>query len=156
MTLRHVNESVARELATAFERAEGEALERTWREDARFHIAGHNPFSGTYQGRAAVRELAERRRQYLAGRVHHMELVGTSAGECHVALLFRTRATVGDCPLTWRSTTLFFFEHGFLTDCWMLVDDEVAFNTFWGAADRAKPPPAPPPALSAQGSGAAG
>jgi ketosteroid isomerase-like protein len=99
--------------------------------NAIYHIPGHNPLAGTYRGTDEIAELVRRRREVLQHRHHHSTFVSTSVSDEHVAIVHQFEAEIDGQPITWRGTSVYFFEDNRIVTCWLFVDDIDAFDRFW-------------------------
>ncbi|MCL5274775.1 MAG: nuclear transport factor 2 family protein [Chloroflexi bacterium] len=132
----HPNESIIRQLliSCAPDCHDPSVLRKYLDEQAVYHIPGLNVLSGEYKGWEAIHAMTQRRAQLLQNRQHEVKLVGTTVSNEHVAILHQFEADSPDGRLRWRGNSVYFVKQGKITECWLFVDDEDAFNAFWGPA----------------------
>ena len=133
----HPNETVIRQLTVACspECQNPQVLPQFLTEQTVYHIPGINALSGEYKGCDEISRMTQKRARLLHSRPYDVKLVGTTVSNEHVAILHQFEADNPGGRLRWRGNSIYFMRDGKITECWLFVDDEDAFNEFWGRAE---------------------
>jgi hypothetical protein len=95
-----------------------------------WHVPGRNAIAGEYQGKDQVMEYVRWRRA-LVGNTFEITVEDVLANDEHGLVIARGSAVRGDNSVSWRAHGLYRFEHGRIAECWVLPEDQYAFDAIW-------------------------
>ncbi len=118
-----------RKLYDALQARDIPALTRAFARSS-YHVPGNNIVSGTYRGSEEILGLfartAAETNDTLAFELH--DIVG---GENHVVMLDHQTGRRGDRTIDQSRVLIAHIENGIMTEVWLVVEDEYAFDEFW-------------------------
>jgi uncharacterized protein len=124
--------AVIRQLAVALDARDGAGVEALMTDDVVYHFPGSNPLSGTYEGRAAVMALFVRF-QTLLDAPPTADLHDVLSSEAHGADLAKLSAERSGRRHTWRATRVYHFVEDRVSEVFLTIDDQAAFDAFLNA-----------------------
>jgi hypothetical protein len=115
------------------------ALEDVLHPEVAWHIPGHSPIAGDYQGIAEVLAYMARRRDLAQGtfRMHPAELLFGDVD--HIASLTDGTATIGGHEQRWSTVGLYQVEDGRIRECRLIPFGQEAFDRVWAHLGPASP-----------------
>jgi uncharacterized protein len=113
------------------EESSGSVHRETCTADVRYHVPGHHPLSGDFQGPDEVRQWAERTRRESGGTVHWQPEHTFADGHGHVIVARRVTADRRGRHLDTRGAIHCTIRDGLLSDVEMYEEDLDAVQEFW-------------------------
>lgn len=128
----HRNVSLHRRGHDAFRNGDVETLAELFAEDTVWHWPGKSSLGGDFRGRAAVLELLAK----LGEMVDSLEFVDEDflASETRTVSLSHLKATRDGKTLEYDLCEVVRWQDGKVAEEWVLVDDQYAYDEFWGAS----------------------
>jgi ketosteroid isomerase-like protein len=123
----HPNEDLLRREYDAFAREDLTSLDEIFADDIVYHVPGHNPFSGDYQGKEAVYELFRQdRRASLRSEIHDI-----LANDRHAVALTVVQGARQGRVLEDITVHVVHVVDGRITEAWFFPGDQAASDAFW-------------------------
>lgn len=126
----HPNERLLREEYEARARRDDSLLESLLAEDIVWHVPGSSSIAGTYRGKAEVMDYVRRRRS-LVNETFHITVHDVLANDDHGFVVASGSVVREGVELQWRAHGLYRFEGGNISECWVLPEDQDAFDEIW-------------------------
>ncbi len=124
----HPNAQLVMQGFTAFAAGDMATMKGLFADDAKWHFAGDNRFSGTHQGPdAIVRLMQDVQSEATIDNQPHDIL----ASDDHVVVLIKSTATRGDNTLENDTVFVFHVAAGKVTEAWGIPRDQAANDAFW-------------------------
>ena len=127
----HPNAALLRKGHEAFSRGDTDTLSQLFAEGTVWHWPGRNPLSGTHRGRDAVLSLFAKMAEMTNGTLSIDEDHDFLGSDEHAVALFRLSATREGKTLRANLCEVTHWYNGKLTEEWVSVDDQYAFDEFW-------------------------
>ena len=99
-------------------------------EDVAWHVPGHTPISGDYEGRDAVLRYFTGRREHAGGRFR-IRVRDVLASDSHAAALADGSVRRAGRTLEWDTIGLYRIEDGLIAECWLVPRNPDAFEAAW-------------------------
>jgi ketosteroid isomerase-like protein len=123
----HPNEDLLRREYDAFAREDLTSLDEIFADDIVYHVPGHNPFSGDYQGKEAVYELFRQdRRASFRSEIHDI-----LANDRHAVALTVVHGARQGRVLEDITVHVVHVVDGRITEAWFFPGDPAANDAFW-------------------------
>jgi uncharacterized protein len=123
----HPNEDLLRREYDAFAREDLTSLDEIFADDIVYHVPGHNPFSGDYQGKEAVYELFRQdRRASFRSEIHDI-----LANDRHAVALTVVHGARQGRVLEDITVHVVHVVDGRITEAWFFPGDQAASDAFW-------------------------
>lgn len=126
----HPNEQLLREEYRARADRDDRSLADVFADDIVWHVPGKNAIAGEYRGRDQVMEYVRRRRA-LVDDTFDVTVEDVLANDEHGFVIASGSALRDGKRLEWRAHGLYRFEHGRIVECWVLPEDQHAFDAIW-------------------------
>jgi len=123
----HPNEDLLRREYDAFAREDFTSLDEIFADDIVYHVPGHNPFSGDYQGKEAVYELFRQDRQAS----FRSEIHDILANDRHAVALTVVHGARQGKILEDITVHVVHVVDGRITEAWFFPGDQAASDAFW-------------------------
>jgi ketosteroid isomerase-like protein len=127
----HPNERLLRDEYRARADREDPLLADVFADDIVWHVPGKNAIAGEYRGRDQVMEYVRRRRA-LVDDTFEVTVEDVLANDEHGVVIASGSAVRDGKSLEWRAHGLYRFEHGRIAECWVVPEDQTAFDAIWG------------------------
>lgn len=128
----HPDIQVFKRVHSAFARGDLGALSELFAQDVVWHTPGHNPLSGTYQGRDATFESFAREAE-LCDDTYGVDVHDVLANDRHTVALLRATARRGDREFGQDYVLVFHIRNGKVAEAWEAWTDQSAVDEFWSA-----------------------
>jgi uncharacterized protein len=123
----HPNEDLLRREYDAFAREDLTSLDEIFADDIVYHVPGHNPFSGDYQGKEAAYELfRQERRASFRSEVHDI-----LANDRHAVALTVVHGARQGRILEDITVHVVHVVDGRITEAWFFPGDQAASDASW-------------------------
>lgn len=126
----HPNIGVFHRALEAFSAGDMEALAEVFHPDVVWHLGGHGPLAGDYQGREAAFAMFQREFE-LTGGTYRPRLHDVLANDKHTVALLHVTASREGKKLDMNETIIFHIQDGRITEAWGLWSDQKAYDAFW-------------------------
>lgn len=127
----HPNAALLRKGHDAFSKGDTDTLAQLFAEDTVWHWPGRNPLSGTHRGRDSVLGLFAKMAEMTNGTLSIDEDHDFLGSDDHAVALFRISATREGKTLRSNLCEVTHWHNGQVTEDWVSVDDQYAFDEFW-------------------------
>lgn len=127
----HPNEEILRMQDKALQAGDMEAFWGTFAPDVVFHIAGKNPFAGTYKGVEALQGTFAK--WMSASDSLELETHDIVANDTHGVVLQNYRAKKGGKTLDAKSVLICHVKGGRIVEGWTFDENQAASDAFYGA-----------------------
>jgi ketosteroid isomerase-like protein len=128
--LMHPNERLLREEYRARANRDDRSLADVFADDIVWHVPGKNAIAGEYRGKDQVMEYVRRRRA-LVDDTFEVTVEDVLANDEHGMVIARGSAMRDGERLEWRAHGLYRFERGRIAECWVVPEDQHAFDAIW-------------------------
>jgi uncharacterized protein len=126
----HPNERLLREEYRARAERDDRTLADAFSDDVVWHVPGKSAIAGEYRGKDQVMEYVRRRRA-LVDDTFDVTVEDVLANDEH-GLVIASGSAVRDGKLMqWRAHGIYRFELGRISECWVLPEDQYAFDAIW-------------------------
>ncbi len=125
----HPNVDLLRRGFAAFTAGDLTTLGDMFADDAIWHVAGRNRFSGDYEGKAAILQHFRELFQDTDSIVQDVHAL--LADDEHGVALQKVTATRGDDRLEANNVLVFHIENGLATEVWVASNSPYAADEFW-------------------------
>ena len=126
----HPNEQLLRNEYRARADRDDRLLAEVFADDIAWHVPGKNLIAGEYRGRDQVMEYVRRRRA-LVDDTFEVTVEDVLANDEHGFVIASGSAVRDGKRLEWRAHGLYRFENGRIAECWLLPEDQHAFDAIW-------------------------
>ena len=126
----HPNEQLLRNEYRARADRDDRLLAEVFADDIAWHVPGKNLIAGEYRGRDQVMEYVRRRRA-LVDDTFEVAVEDVLANDEHGFVIASGSAVRDGKRLEWRAHGLYRFENGRIAECWLLPEDQHAFDAIW-------------------------
>jgi uncharacterized protein len=126
----HPNEGLLRREYEARAARDDASLAEAFTDDIVWHVPGRSAISGNYSGKERVMEYVERRRELAAG-TFEITVQDVLANDEHGLVVARGTAVRRGKRWEWRAHGLYRFRDGRIAECWVLPEDQYAFDEIW-------------------------
>lgn len=126
----HPNERLLRNEYRARADRDDRLLAEVFADDIAWHVPGKNLIAGEYRGRDQVMEYVRRRRA-LVDDTFEVAVEDVLANDEHGSVIASGSAVRDGKRLEWRAHGLYRFENGRIAECWLLPEDQHAFDAIW-------------------------
>lgn len=126
----HPNEQLLRNEYRARADRDDRLLAEVFADDIAWHVPGKSLIAGEYRGRDQVMEYVRRRRA-LVDDTFEVTIEDVLANDEHGFVIASGSAVRDGKRLEWRAHGLYRFENGRIAECWLLPEDQHAFDAIW-------------------------
>ena len=126
----HPNADAVRAAFAAQDRGDWDAVRDAFTDDVVFHVAGSNPYSGTYRGKDDVFDLFDRRNK-ATGSTVHTEVHSVVADDEHAMAMLTLRGERDGNRTEWRTAGMYHMRDGRIAEAWGFNEDQAAVDQFW-------------------------
>jgi hypothetical protein len=126
----HPNERLLRAEYAARRRRDDASLADVFADDVVWHVPGRSAIAGEYRGREQVMQYVRRRRA-LVQDSFEITVEDVLANDEHGLVIASGSAVRDGTNLTWRAHGLYRFDNGRIAECWVLPEDQYAFDAIW-------------------------
>ncbi len=125
----HPDEAVVRRFVDAMVARDVGGIADCFADDVAFHIAGRNPLSGDYRGKAEVLTRLFQRWEEAFGGLE-IDVHDILANDDHVVVLSDRRASRGPRDVKMRGASIYHVRDGRIAEAWLLEWDPYAIDEF--------------------------
>jgi ketosteroid isomerase-like protein len=125
----HPNVELLRRGFAAFAQGDMATLDGLFADDAAWHVAGRNRFSGDYKGKAAIFQYFGEFIQ--AQDTFEQDIHALFADDDHGVALVKSHAKRGNKRLEGDTVLVFHIAKGQVTETWVVSTDPYAGDEFW-------------------------
>lgn len=126
----HPNERLLRDEYRARADRDDRSLADVFADDIVWHVPGKNAIAGEYRGKDEVMDYVRRRRA-LADDTFEVTVEDVLANDEHGFVIASGSATRDGKRKEWRAHGLYRFDEGRIAECWVLPEDQDAFDAIW-------------------------
>lgn len=126
----HPNERLLRDEYRARSDRDDRSLADVFAKDIVWHVPGKSAIAGEYRGRAQVIEYVRRRRA-LTDDTFEVTVEDVLANDEDGFVIASGSAVREGKRLEWRAHGLYRFQKGRIAECWVLPEDQNAFDAIW-------------------------
>jgi uncharacterized protein len=101
--------------------------------DVTWHVPGHSAIAGEYRGRDEVLRYFARRRE-LADATFRIDVRGVLADDERGVILAGGQVQYGGETFAWGTVGIFRVTEGRIAECWVVPNDQHAFDEIWSSA----------------------
>jgi uncharacterized protein len=128
--LMHPNQQPLRDEYRARADRDDRSIADVFAEDIVWHVPGKNAIAGEYRCGDQVMGYVRRRRA-LADDTFEVTVEDVLANDEHGFVIANGSAVRDRKRLEWRAHRLYRFEHDRIAECWVLPEDQHAFDAIW-------------------------
>ena len=126
----HPNERLLRQEYEARASGDDVSLADVFADDVVWHVPGRSAISGDYRGKEQVMAYVQRRRELAEG-TFRITFEDVLANDENGLVIARGSAVRGGTTREWRAHGLYRFRDGRIAECWVLPEDQYAFDEIW-------------------------
>ena len=126
----HPNLEQARKGYEAFGNGDLETVDELMDDDIVWHVSGHSPMSGDYEGKEAVMGYFGRLMQETGGTFKN-DIHDMLANDEHGVALVNVTASRGGKSIDQPSVNVFHMKDGKMTEFWAFTEDPTEWDAFW-------------------------